>query len=85
MYIPAYSSMTDADAWSLMRQHPFALLVTAPDGVPFATSVPFTVLEESGTLLAHVAKANPQWRHVQPDLEVLVIFQAEHAFVSSRW
>ena len=85
MYIPAYSSMTDSDAWALMRDHSFALLVTAPDGVPFATSVPFTVLEESGRLLTHVAKANPQWRHIKPDLEVLVIFQAEHAFVSSRW
>ena len=85
MYIPAYSSMTDSDAWALMRDHAFALLVTAPDGVPFATSVPFTVLEESGTLLTHVSIANPQWRHLQADLEVLIIFQAEHAFVSSRW
>ncbi len=85
MYIPAYSSMTDGDAWALMREHTFALLVTAPDGVPFATSVPFTVLEESGTLLTHVSIANPQWRHLKPNLEVLVVFQGEHAFVSSRW
>ena len=85
MYIPAYSSMTEDDAWALMREFPFALLVTAPDGVPFATSVPFTVLEESSKLLTHVAIANPQWRHLQPDLEVLIIFRAEHAFVSSRW
>ena len=85
MYIPAYSSMTETDSWALMREFPFALLVTAPDGVPFATSVPFTVLEESGTLLTHVSIANPQWRYLKPDLEVLIIFQAEHAFVSSRW
>lgn len=85
MYIPAYSSMTDAESWALMRGYPFALLVTAPDGVPFATSVPFTVIKESRTLLTHVSIANPQWRHLKPDLEVLVIFQAEHAFVSSRW
>ena len=85
MYIPAYSSMTETDAWVLMRESPFALLVTAPDGVPFATSVPFTVLEDSGTLLTHVSIANPQWRQLQPKQEVLVIFQAEHAFVSSRW
>ena len=85
MYIPAYSSMTDVDAWALMREHAFALLVTAPDGVPFATSVPFTILEESRTLLTHVSIANPQWQHLKPDLEVLVVFQAEHAFISSRW
>ncbi len=77
--------MTETDAWALMRDYPFALLVTAPDGVPFATSVPFTVIKESRTLLTHVSIANPQWRHLQPNLEVLVIFQAEHAFVSSRW
>ena len=85
MYIPAYSSMADSNAWALMRESPFALLVTAPDGMPFATSVPFTVLEESRTLLTHVSIANPQWRHLQPEQEVLVVFQAEHAFVSSRW
>ena len=85
MYIPAYSSMTETDSWALMREHAFALLVTAPDGVPFATSVPFTIIKESRTLLTHVSIANPQWRHVQPEREVLVIFQAEHAFVSSRW
>ena len=57
MYIPAYSSMTDVDAWALMRQHPFALLVTAPDGVPFATSVPFTVLEDDARVKSQSAVA----------------------------
>jgi transcriptional regulator len=86
MYVPAYSRVEDeAVCWALMREFNFALLVTAPDGVPFATSVPFTVNEASRHLSTHVARANPQWQHLEPDREVLVVFQGEHAFVSPRW
>lgn len=85
MYIPKHNAVTEeAPLWELMRQFNFALLITAPDGVPFASAVPFTPLEQERTLTAHVAKANPQWQHFA-NTEVLVVFQAEHALVSSRW
>ncbi|MEY4531871.1 MAG: hypothetical protein RLZZ156_2592 [Deinococcota bacterium] len=85
MYIPKHNAVTDqALLWELMRQFNFALLITAPDGVPFATSIPFTPLEETRTLSAHIAKANPQWQHFDHK-EVLVVFQAEHALISNRW
>lgn len=86
MYIPKHFVVTEsAPLWELMRQFNFALLVTAPDGVPFASSIPFTLLEPENKLTAHLAKANPQWQHFESAKEVLVVFQAEHALVSSRW
>jgi transcriptional regulator len=86
VYIPAFNKVEDETVcWALMREFNFALLVTAPQGVPFATSVPFTMLETERKVTTHVAKANPQWQHLEPDREVLIVFQGEHAFVSPRW
>jgi transcriptional regulator len=86
MYLPTYARVEDETvSWSLMREFNFALLVTAPEGIPFATPVPFTISEAHRKLSTHVAKANPQWQSLQPDREVLVVFQGEHAFVSPRW
>lgn len=86
MYIPAFNAVTEeAPLWEVMREFNFAMLITAPDGVPFATSIPFTPLEHSRKLTAHVARANPQWQHFATAKEVLVVFQAEHAMISSRW
>lgn len=90
MYRPTYSVIQDeAVCWQLMREFNFALLITAPDGVPFATPVPFSILEDKRKIQTHIAKANPQWQHIErqhlDQKEVLIVFQGEHAFVSSRW
>jgi transcriptional regulator len=86
MYIPAHNVVTEeAPLWDVMREFNFAMLITAPDGIPFATSIPFTPLEKTRKLTAHVARANPQWQHLETAKEVLVVFQAEHALISSRW
>jgi transcriptional regulator len=86
VYIPAFNRIEDETiSWALMREFNFALLVTAPDGVPFATSVPFTILETQRKITTHVARANPQWQHLEAEREALIVFQGEHAFVSPRW
>jgi transcriptional regulator len=86
MYIPTYSRIEDeAVSWAIMREFSFALLITAPDGVPFATPVPFTILETERKITTHVSRANPQWQHLQPDREALIVFQGDHAFISPRW
>jgi transcriptional regulator len=86
MYIPSINRVTDEPPlWQLMREFNFAMLITAPDGVPFATPVPFVADETTRRLSTHIAKANPQWQHLEPNREVLIVFQAEHALISSRW
>ena len=36
-------------------------------------------------LVSHMARANPQWRHVSRDEEVLAIFTGPHAYISPSW
>jgi transcriptional regulator len=76
---------------ALMQDYNFAALVTQqPDGVPVATHLPFIVDTNHGsygygTLLCHMARANPQWRSFASGHEMLVIFQGPHAYVSPSW
>jgi transcriptional regulator len=89
MYVPADFALADRDAChALIRQYGFAVLVTADqDGVPFATHLPLildSARGENGTLIGHVARANPQG----PALDgrpTLAIFQGPHAYISPTW
>jgi transcriptional regulator len=92
MYQPAHFVESDtATLHGLIEQHPLATWVTCrpdgPDGepVPEVNHVPF-LLDRSrgshGTLVGHVARANPVWR--TPARSVLV-FQGPAAYVSPGW
>jgi transcriptional regulator len=89
MYIPSSNRADDHDQLhGLMRQYNFAILVTQHEGAPFATHLPFMLDAERGphgTLLAHMARANPQWRDFSAGGEALVIFQGPHAYISPSW
>jgi len=67
-----------------MRQYAFATIVSEVDGKPCASHLPFVVeWKEDGTiqLLAHFAKANPQWQTLEGQT-ALVIFNEPHAYIS---
>lgn len=89
MYLPRHFEIGDV-AWchDVIRRESFATLVTVGEsGAPFATHLPVLLDERrgpKGTLLAHVARPNPQWRHFD-GREVLVVFQGPHAYVSPSW
>lgn len=89
MYIPAHHAALNRERLlRLMREHPFATLITAPGGLPFATHLPVLVEEEAGglTLRSHVARANPHWQHFEPEgAQALVIFHGPHALVQPQW
>jgi len=87
MYLPAHFDAEDpALAEQLMREHPFASLVTNDDdGFPFVTHLPLVLVSEGRgewTLLGHVARANPQWKQLQARPEALVVFLGPHGYVS---
>ncbi len=89
MYIPKHFREDDLKTLhDLMRAYSFATLITQQEGVPFATHLPFILDTQQGpygTLLAHMARANPQWRDFSSQREALVIFQGPHAYVSPSW
>src|SRR4051812_43436003 len=87
MYVPASFQMSDAaELHAFMRKHSFAMLVTQGEGGMTATHLPLLLDADAGphgTLLGHMARANPQWRDVAG--EALVIFAGPHAYVSPTW
>lgn len=89
MYIPSAFTIEERSALAaFMQTHNFATLVTIADGVPYATHLPVLLDQtqgEYGVLVAHLAKANPQWRHFTDEQEVLVIFQGPHSYISPAW
>ncbi|MCW3052473.1 MAG: hypothetical protein JWN14_1643 [Chthonomonadales bacterium] len=90
MYNPTSFQIEEREAiHTLMRENGFATLITTDaEGTPFATHLPFlwdAEAGETGTLRAHMARANPQWRHFQEGREVLVVFQGAHAYISPSW
>jgi len=93
MYVPeAFAVADEAEARRIMREHSFALLVTAAGGTPVATHLPFLYDPEPGphgTLLCHMARANPQWKVFAKleaeGREALVVFQGPHGYISPSW
>ena len=86
MYIPRHFLETDADKLAaVLDEHSFGTLVSVADGRPFASHVPFLFERAAGSLHCHVARANPQWRHLANGLDVLAIFAGPHGYVSPTW
>ncbi|VTT99661.1 transcriptional regulator : Transcriptional regulator OS=Singulisphaera acidiphila (strain ATCC BAA-1392 / DSM 18658 / VKM B-2454 / MOB10) GN=Sinac_7182 PE=4 SV=1: FMN_bind_2 [Gemmataceae bacterium] len=88
MYLPPAFAETDPSTLSaFVRRHSFGLLVSQLGGEPFATHLPFLLDSAAGphgTLVGHVARANPHWQYLdgQPALAVL---SGPHAYVSPSW
>ncbi len=89
MYVPPHFAETDvAKLHALMRAHSFATLVSWRDGAPFATHVPLLLDAERGplgTLVGHVARANPHAHSFDGASPALAIFLGPHAYISPRW
>jgi transcriptional regulator len=72
----------------LIRAQPLGILVTrTADGLT-ANAVPFLIdatASSKGTLRAHVARANAQWREFDPNYDALVVFQGVHRYITPSW
>lgn len=88
MYTPKQFEMNDpAELTAFMAHNNFAALVTSHEGSITATHLPFMLdasRGEHGTLIAHLARTNPQWQSFN-EQEALVIFTGPHAYVSPSW
>ncbi len=72
----------------LIRTHPLGLLITAGGGGLIANPVPFhlnAALSSKGTLQAHVARANGQWREIADGAPVLIVFQGADTYITPSW
>ena len=82
MYVPAKFQVGDDDAWRIVTDAGAGTLVLAtPEGLVSAFA-PVIVSKDRRVLYSHLARANPWWRKVTPEMEVLAIFVAASAYVS---
>lgn len=89
MYIPPLHAETNlAVIHALIRAHPLGGWVTMGDGTLVANHIPFLLDEhrgEYGTLVAHIARANPVWRAFSPAIPSVVIFQGPESYITPSW
>lgn len=85
MYIPRFNSVDDeAEIRAMVSAARSAQFVTVgEDGWPVATLLP--ILWEGSTVVAHIARANPQWRGILPGSPALLICAGPQAYVSPNW
>ena len=95
MYQPPQFKSTDrATAARLMREYPFASLISVDDaGLPYVTHLPLHLEDRPGdgddgqggfVLLGHCAKPNPHWRYLQARPAAVVTFLGPHAYLSPK-
>jgi transcriptional regulator len=88
MYLPPQFKAKDAaHAHALMREHPFASLISNDDdGFPFVTHLPLNLVPGANgapdVLLGHCARPNPHWRYLQARPSALVCFMGPQAYMS---
>jgi transcriptional regulator len=89
MYRPASFRADDREtAFGIIDAYPFATIVSRGHGGMSGNHLPLLLARDrgsNGSLLGHMARANPQWKEFESGGEVLVMFQGPHAYVSPRW
>nr|WP_315246845.1 FMN-binding negative transcriptional regulator [uncultured Albidiferax sp.] len=88
-YLPKHFEETDpATLHALVHAHPLATwVVPQTDGELLVNHIPFLLDADRGphgTLVGHVARANPVWRAITAAASVAV-FQGPEAYVSPSW
>ena len=89
MYVPKLFQVNDSKTIKdFMRQHEFALVISAGEGSPVASHLLVEVQEDGEHhiyLNGHMARNNPQWRMFTNSGDVLAVFQGPHTYVSPNW
>jgi transcriptional regulator len=88
MYQPDHFRVDDLPQMhALMRQRPFAALVSGGGMGLYATHLP-TVLKDEGSfglIECHLARANPHWKELAKGEEALMIFQGPEGYITPNW
>lgn len=89
MYIPTYHEEKDVGIMhSLIESHPLATWVTTADDGLTVNHIPFfldSTRGELGTLVAHVARANPVWKALSTTANSVLVFQGAESYITPSW
>jgi transcriptional regulator len=89
MYIPKSDQVTDIPTLQrFISDHSFATIISLVEARICGTRLP-VLLDPSrgrtGTLIGHLARANPQWRSFDGRTEAMAAFDGPHAYISPNW
>ena len=86
MYIPKFNEEKDISVLhSLIKTHPLGTWTTMARGDITVNHIPFVLHEERGelgTLVGHVSRANPIWQDYSADLDSVIIFHGDQAYIT---
>jgi transcriptional regulator len=86
MYVPAAFAEDRPEILAeFIAANAFATLVTNGAGGLVASHIPLLHDAARGTLVGHLARANPQGADLVDGAEAFAIFAGPHAYVSPRW
>ena len=85
---PAFRETDESEIERIMQEARLPILVTVNRAGLVATHLPLRRVADPaphGKLIGHIARANAQWRDLDPAAEALAIFPGIDAYVSPRW
>jgi len=89
VYVPAHFKEDRVPVLhDAIRTYGFGTLVTSSEQELDASHLPMLLDPEPaplGTLLGHVARANPQWQRAKPGFQALAIFLGPNTYITPSW
>jgi len=89
VYLPKHFEETRPERLhAFIAAHPLGLLITHDSRGVVANPIPFLLQPArgaNGTLIGHVARANPVWRETLAATQALVVFQGAQGYISPGW
>ena len=89
MYLPPqFAEPRVEELHRIVRDHPLGMLVRSAGTGFEADHLPFLLDADQGacgTLIAHVARANPVWQEFRDGDAVLVVFRGVQGYISPNW
>jgi transcriptional regulator len=83
MYPPPHHQSQEIEKMiPLIKHFPLGMLVTAENGKPFVTHIPFIYNETTKKLVAHIDRNNPQVETLNDGDEVMVVFKGPDTYIS---
>jgi len=85
MYIPSFNRIDDDDEIRrfVAAARSAEFVTVDQDGLPVATLLP--IMWTDGTVVAHMARANPQWKTIAAGSPALLICSGPEAYISPSW
>ncbi len=87
IYLPKHFEENDRErALKLIKDYPFATLISVHDGAPQINHLPI-ILEETGStkLLGHMSRRNPQSQLLTDGGPITAIFHGPHTYITPKW